>query len=148
MAKNSKNDRTTPDNFVNRIKNYSIRIEERLYKRINKHIQLLKHLNSSQSQKNWIEKAILEKFEREEERNITECIPPEKHLSFKTNSQIHATIEKKVEVIRKFRSSFSKKQWILEAIQEKLDREEEKIEKQTKELLENMINSSSTFMKN
>ena len=94
----------------NQIKNYSIRIGERLYRRINKHIQLFKHLNSNQNKQNWIEKAILEKLEKEEGQNVTEYVPPEKHLNFKISSQIDAKIENKVEMIKKFRSSFSKKQ--------------------------------------
>jgi hypothetical protein len=141
--KKLKNNHSISNGFVNDVKNYSIRIGERLYRRINRHIQLLKRLNHIQNKQNWIEKAILEKLEREEEQSIAECISPEKHLSFKIHSQINVKIERSVEVIKKLRGNFSKKQWILEAIYEKLDMEEKEIEKKSKELFKTMLKESS-----
>lgn len=124
---------------MDHIKNCSIRIGERLYKRINKHVQLLKHLKKTQNKQDWIEQAILEKLAKEEEGDISESVSPEKHLSFKIQSQIDAKIENRVEFIKKIRGSFSKKQWILEAVYEKLDLEEKETEKNAKELLKNML---------
>jgi hypothetical protein len=141
MVKKLKNQDSKPDNIANKIKNYSIRIGERLYKRIYKHIQLLKHLNKIQNKQSWLEGAIQDKLEREKELDIVDCISPEKHLSFKISSQIDAKIEKKVEIIKKFRSSFSKKQWVLEAIYEKLDNEEIGTEQKAKDLMKNMLNT-------
>jgi hypothetical protein len=133
-------------NILDHIKNYSIRIGERLYIRINKHILFLKHLNKSQNKQAWIEEAILDKLKKEEEQDGIECISREKHLSFKIRSQIDTRIEKRVEFIKKIRGSFSKKQWLLEAIYEKLDTEEEETEKKAKEFLKNMLKETSEHL--
>lgn len=143
MWEKLKTNNITSYNYVNQIKNYSIRIGERLYKRITKHIQLLKHLKITQNKQRWVERAILEKIERDEKQEIIECISPEKHLSFKISSHIDAKVEKRVEVIKKLRGSFSKKQWILEAIYEKLEMEEKETEQKTKEMFQKMLKTTS-----
>ena len=125
--------------LVNQIRNYSLRIGERLYKRLSKHIQFLKHLNSIQNKQEWVEGAILSRLKKEELQEVDECIPQEKHLSFKISSQIDARVEKRVEAIKKIRGSFSKKQWILEAIHERLDLEEKETKEKAQKLLKNML---------
>jgi hypothetical protein len=128
---------------VNQIKNISMRIGEHLYKRISQHIQYLKHLNKSQNKQSWIENAILRKLKKEEEEDVSESLSPEKHLSFKISSLINARIEKRVEVEKQLRKSFSKKMWILEAINEQLDLEEEGTEIKTKKLFKNLLKKTS-----
>lgn len=137
------NDNTLSDRSVDRIKNYSLRIGERFYKRLSKHILYLKQLNSIQNQQQWLERAILTKLKKEEEQDIDACILPEKYLSFKMGSHIDTRIEKRVEVIRKVRVSFSKKQWILEAIHEMLDAEEKETREKAQELLKEMLKETS-----
>lgn len=138
-----KNDNTLSQKFVDQVRNYSLRIGERFYKRISKHIQLLKQLNSIQNKQEWIEETILIKLKKEEEQDLDECIPSEKYLSFKIKIQIDAKIEKRVEMIKKIRGSFSKKQWIVEAIYDRLDIEEKAIKEKAKELLKNILKETS-----
>ena len=138
-----KNDKHFCDNQVNEIKNCSLRIGERFYRRFIDHIQLLKRLNIIKNQQDWVEDAVLSKLEKEEEQNATECLHREKHLNFKINSQIDSQVERRVQVIKKIRSSFSKKKWFLEAIHEKLETEEMETKiKTTKELLKSMLNEA------
>jgi hypothetical protein len=125
--------RTTPIQLIN----YSFRIYEDLYNRFNKHIHLLKRLdNSSISKQSWITEAIKEKLEQEKQSS-PESLARDKHISFRVEKQLSKSIEKSVETIRMFRRSFSKKQWFVEAIYEKLEREEIK----AKELLKQMAKS-------
>lgn len=120
------------------MKNYSLRVGARLYNRIAKHFQFLKHLNNFKNQREWIEKAVLEKLSRDEEKDLNERIPAEKHLSFKISSELDEKIEEKVELIKKFRS-FSKKLWILEAIQEKIDIDGNEVEEKARKIFNSML---------
>lgn len=138
-----KSDNHLTDIPVNEVKHCSIRISKRFYTRFMNHIQLLKRLNSIKNQQHWIEEAILDKLKKKEERDNTECSSLEKYLSFKINSQIDAKVERKVEVMKKTRGSFTKKQWILEAINEKLNAEEIETIIKTKELFQIMLNEAS-----
>ncbi len=143
-----KSEKTLSDKFIDQIKNYSLRIGERFYKRLSKHIHFLKQLNSIQNKQEWIEQAILAKLRQEEKQDVDEGFPPEKYLSFKISSQINAKIEKRVEVIKKIRGSFSKKQWILEAIHERLDLEEKETKEKAQELFKNMLKETSEYHSN
>jgi hypothetical protein len=62
---------------------------------------------------------------------------------FVISHEIDNKISKMVEIIRRYRNSYSKKQWILQAIYEKLDIEEDETEKQARNLLENILASAS-----
>lgn len=108
------------------LKNFTIRISENLHKRFNQHINCLKHVNRIKTKQNWIEDALREKLERDEK--ISYEILNEKLLRFKVNENLFLEIDNKVKIIKKFRN-YSKKQWILEAIYEKLDREEDPVKK-------------------
>ncbi|WP_068470649.1 hypothetical protein [Candidatus Protochlamydia phocaeensis] len=133
-----KNDTDKQKDLLEQLKSYSIRIGENLFKRISKHIKLLKTIGSPISSKqSWMEQAISEKLEREKNSLSNEMLS-DTYLHFKIDLETHAEIEKRVEVIKKFRSSFSKKQWFLEAIFDKLDKDEE----QAKHLLQDMVKAS------
>ena len=127
---------------MDQFKSYSVRIEGRLYKRIFQHIQLLKRMSIVLNKQKWLEDAIVRKLEKDEEQDLTETIDSEKHLSFQVNVQLDAKIDKRVEVIKKFCNSYSKKKWILESIYEKLDLEEKEIEKKASERLKSMLKES------
>ncbi len=136
------------NSILNQLKSYSLRIGQNLYKRISKHIQLLKNLNNSvQTKQDWVEKAIEEKLERENTPQSNEDMLADKYLHFKINSHLNEEIEKKVRIIRQFRTSFSKKQWILEAIYEKLDREESKSKDNLKSMLKIASEKTETSFK-
>ena len=137
------NNNLASNGFVNTLRNYSLRIGERLYKRLTKHIQFLKHLDSIKNKQAWLEKAILEKLKEEEELDAIEHFSPERHLSFRIAAQIDDRIERRVEIMKKIRSSFSKKQWILEAIHARLDNEEVETEIKAKELFNKIVKETS-----
>lgn len=77
-------------------------------------------------------KAIKEKLKYDKEV-LSDKIPKEKFLHYKIDNITLKQLDEKVNLIRKFRRTYSKKQWILEAIQEKLNREEVVIKKMMKE---------------
>lgn len=107
-------------------KNYSLRISENIFNRINNHVHILKRLESrSHSKQRWIEEAICEKLNHEEALNNIK-LPKEKHLSFKISESLSKRIENRIELVRKFKISYSAKKWLLDAITEKLERENEK----------------------
>lgn len=105
-----------------------ITIRNRTLKRLRKHISDKNFSdNLDLSQQDWIVQAILEKLDREND-NI--------NVSQNTLRQISIRIEKKIHdkmnaLLAKFKEkgdrsrSFSRKGWILEAIEEKLDRDDE-----------------------
>lgn len=119
--------------------NYSFRVNEDLYNRFNKHLHLLKRLeNSSISKQKWITEAINEKLASE--KSNPDSIAKDRHISFRVEKQLSKNIEKSIEKTRKFRRSFSKKQWFVEAIYKKLETEEHK----AKDLLKQMAKSLET----
>jgi predicted DNA-binding protein (MmcQ/YjbR family) len=119
-------------------KSFSIRIAEHLHKRFSKHIEVLKYVKKSPKNKtSWIEEAFLEKLAAERELNMHH-IPDEKYLHFKISEAIFDEIEERVNIIKKFRY-FSKKQWMIEALYEKLEKEEQ----EAKILIQSMLNTTS-----
>ena len=113
------------DNDTRQHKRFTIRIGESLYKRISKHILLLKRLKSNiRTKQDWVEKAVRDKLERENNSDATEEVPTDKFIHFKIDKQLNLAIDKRVNFIRQFKVSYSRKQWIVEAIFDQLDQEE------------------------
>ena len=131
---------TIPDDIYNSILleppiNHSITVGDHLHKRIEKHLCLLKYLeNQSYTKQRWLISAFLEKIESENEMDFSSH--KSKYLRFKLNKQLQEKIEGKINFIKKFRRSYSKKQWFIEAVHEKLEREEEKAKKLIHQLKE------------
>lgn len=118
----------------NNTKDFSFNVGENLYKKLNNHIDLLKCLDDrSLSKQRWLTEAINEKL-KDEDSNPNQTIPRAKTLHFLIKEDLLKKIESRVEIIKNFRTSFSKKLWMLEAIHSKLDREEAK----AKQLLEKL----------
>lgn len=112
---------------------HSMNLEESVFNRIERHVSVLKHLDDhSLSKQRWILKAVKKKFEKEESMT-PENIPKSKNIHYKLDESLAKKLEQHVEFIRKFRHSFSKKQWVLEAIFEMLEKEEEKVKNLLKE---------------
>lgn len=84
------------------------------------------------NKQDFVLKAIKEKLNHDHE--MPDKIPKEKFLHFKIDKITQKALEEKVSLIKKFRRAYSKKQWILEAIQEKLAREEIGIRKMIKDV--------------
>lgn len=116
--------------------NYSFQVNDDLYNRFNKHLHLLKRLeNSSITKQRWITEAINEKLASE--KSNPESIAKNRHISFRVEKQLSKSIEASIEKTRKFRRSFSKNKWFVEAIYKKLENEELK----AKDLLKQMAKS-------
>ncbi len=114
---------------------YTVRIGNHLYKRITRHLILLKHLKSNESKQKWIQEAIEEKLSAE---GIVEEFAGDRFMHLKLDERIWNKLHEKVESLKSTRTSVSKKILIEEAIFEKLDREEHK----SKTLLKNLLNLS------
>lgn len=125
---------------------FSLRINERFYNRLHNHIHLLKKLESrSHSKQRWIEDAVKEKLETAE-KNEDNNIPKDKFLSFKIPEHLCKRMQQQIEHAKKFKISYSYTKWLLEAMLEKLEREDEKAKrllKQLKDLSENVKNHPS-----
>ena len=106
-------------------KPFKVNINNHLYKRISNHIKILKNLdNRSTSNQSWISNAIRKKIEKDLDKNI----PEKKSLFMKIDPKTISEIEKRVEFIRKFHNSYSKAKWIIEAIEDQLEEEKEKVQ--------------------
>lgn len=104
--------------------NFALTVSENLYNKIDGHVRVLRHIKKElKSKKYWIIEAIQEKIDREKEIDST-IIPKEKCISFKIDKSLGNKIIRRIELIKKFRKSFSRKRWILEAIFEKMEEEE------------------------
>lgn len=121
-----------------KIVHYSFKVGENLFKKIEKNLHLLKYLDhNSHSKQRWIVEALTEKLNHEL-KTPPDDIPRERQLTVRINDVLNKKIEKRTEFIKKFRNSYSKKQWVIEAIHEKLDREAEK----TRKLLQEVTDSA------
>lgn len=113
---------------------YTVKIDEQLHKRLEKHIHVLKHIeHSGQSKQKWITDAVVQKLAKEESEKISE-LPKQRYLVLRLNKPINNKIESKVEYQKQFKANFNKKQWILEAIYERLEKEEPKTKKFLEEI--------------
>jgi hypothetical protein len=113
-----------------KVKGYSVVIDESLYKRLEKHVRILKHFEQTGLTKHkWIMDAIKTKLAKEDKSQDLE-LPKNRYLVLKINDLINNKIDATVDLQKRFRR-YSKKQWLIEAICEQLEAEENK----TKQLL-------------
>jgi len=116
---------------------YSVKIDDFLHKRLEKHLRILKHLDEGgKTKQQWIKEALKEKLEQSNESEL--LAPKESRIAVRLNEAMNRKVEKKVELRKKLRDSYSKKQLIVEAINEKLEKEEVK----TKQFLEEFQSKS------
>lgn len=117
--------------------NYTFTIPLTLYNRLKNHLKALKHLNHPErKKKTWIFNAIQEKIAR----NVhSQEISKAKHLNLRLEENTQQKLNEKFsEISNRTGSHHSKKQWILNAIEEKLESEKEFVQnKLTEYTLEN-----------
>lgn len=110
---------------------YTVSISPVLHTKIEEHIYLLKKLLKPDHTKNkWVNEAIQEKLSREKAKKD---IVRDKHVRVFIDLLTKRKLEERVQMIRSLRYSYSKKQWILDAIEEKLSHEEDSIKIKLKE---------------
>jgi len=106
---------------------YTVNISPNIHERLEKHIFLLKKLiDTSLTKQRWLLHAIKEKLDNDAMDNSP---PKPTTLHVKIDAEIDKKLLKRVEFIKKFRYSYSKKQWIVDAVLEKLDRDEKEVQK-------------------
>lgn len=104
---------------------YTIQIGEHLAEKIDRHLRLLKFCGKKDVRKQaWIKEAILTKLSKEEHLPPY-TFPKQKNLNLDVDPVLRERLERVVNSIRKVRRTYSKKQWLLEALAEKLEQEEE-----------------------
>jgi hypothetical protein len=109
---------------------YCIEISNSLHEKISHHVELLKRLDDrGYSRRRWALEAIKEQL-HEEEHQVSDEDAQKKHvLSIAFPEHTHKRIEDKITAIKRFRKSYSKKKWILEALYSKLERDQQKLTK-------------------
>jgi hypothetical protein len=113
---------------------YTVSISPILYHKMDQHIYALKKLlNSRQTKNDWIAEAVAQKLARDSAKDDRY---KDKPICIKIDPLTREKLEKRVQNIRSLRYSYSKKQWVLDAIHEKLGNEEEKVKSKLKEYRE------------
>jgi hypothetical protein len=102
---------------------FTFSLSQHLRNKLKRHLILLNAVKLKESQSKWVLHAIREKFETE---SVDEALKNEARITMFIDLPTLKELNQRVNVFKKFRRSFSKKQWIIEAISEKLDREKEK----------------------
>ena len=111
---------------------YTVSVSPHIFNRLEQHILFVKRLsNRNETRQNWVLEAIRDKLTRDDR---SQDVPKECRLNLKIDETTATKLFKRVELIKKFRTSYSKKQWILDAILERLERDEKKIKQKLLEL--------------
>ncbi len=130
-SKSIKKNKNSPN--LPKLKLCTIRVGENLYKRISKHVDTLKKcFNNSYSRNRWISDAVHAKLEKEIQSN---SITVDKHLGARIDVRILNKINEQVKLMKKFNSSYSKQKWLVEAISEKLEEDEQSTKNRLNELI-------------
>ena len=109
-------------------KNYLIKISENLHSKVSRQLQLSKQIEGkSQSKQEWVREAIEEKLKQEANDAFDiNKIHQEKYLRIDIDDQLDQKVQIQLDLNRKFRPSFTRKEWLLEALNEKLARDGKK----------------------
>jgi hypothetical protein len=115
------------DHKKSKVQQYSVNISSFLYNKLDQHVFIVrKLLGIHRTKRDWLVAAIEEKLAREAaDNNFGEV----KRISFKIDPLTKKQLEDRLQNIRRLRDTFSKKQWILDAIQERLDQQKEEVKK-------------------
>ena len=126
-----------PENFETIA--YGIKVKAELDERISNHVRALKYLEGKgYSKQRWIQEAIKEKLQACKKIDF-ENAKSDRTLNFSISRYTHDEIVKIVKILKKLKIKTSKTEFFLEAIIEKLEREE----KNVKILFQNMLKTAS-----
>lgn len=108
------------------IKHIGMKLNEYDFDRIDEHVRTLNCFSEKDARhkREWVLDAIREKLDREQEFSVRN-IPQEKHLSIYMDTDLYTKLDERIELIKKLKGGFTKKQWIMAAVVEKLNREEQ-----------------------
>ncbi len=117
-------DRSESDLAEKAFRAYSIKVRDGIHSQIDRHISLCKVLRKgSVTKQEWILDAIREKLDKEHSPH-TES-EGWKTIYMKIDLELHNRLEHRIEEIKKVCVGFSRKEWIMEAVQEKMDSQKE-----------------------
>ena len=95
--------------------------------RLDKHILSLERMNRKRVTRHlWIEEAIQKKLDREVNLHPAD-IPKEARISLRLVKSLSDEINDKVSLMKRFRTTYSKNKWVIEAIEEKLEEEHQQV---------------------
>ncbi len=118
----------TEKNSTGNRKIQCITLSNFVHKKLTNHIRILKNLeNRSTTSQSWLSKAIENKIEKNK-KDFPEKVPINKNITVKIEQKTLTELERQVEFIKRFNTSYSKTKWISEAILEQLEEESEKIQ--------------------
>jgi len=110
---------------------YQFSISPAIYNKLEKHLSLLRAIGRTSSKRNFLLQAIQDKLETED---LSVEIPKERRINFRISRIMFEQIDTRVDIMKKYRHTYSKKQWILEALYEKLEKDEKEAKNRLKEL--------------
>ncbi|MBA3816883.1 MAG: hypothetical protein H0X29_10280 [Parachlamydiaceae bacterium] len=121
--------------------NYTFTLPSILYKRLENHLQELNRLQNPQKKKQtWLVNAIQEKIARDEHSDM---ISKANHLNLRLDENTLQKLEERMSKInRQKKLKYTKKQWILDAIEEKMEVEKELIQNK---LLEHTLSKKMQY---
>lgn len=111
---------------------YTLTLTPKLQSKLEEHLEILKKLHHPEKKRQtWLVNAIHEKFSRETgSQNIHKC----NHLNLRLSQTLTQKLNERLDEIAKSHPGYSKKQWILDAIEEKLEAEREIVQEKLAEL--------------
>ena len=106
----------------------SLSLQESLWKKFEKHIFFLRYIGEEKTKHDWITEAIEEKLSKKEYADLKDLLEEaEKRLTISLDDELNERLEDQIELSRKVQGSYSKKQLIIEAIIDKLERKREEL---------------------
>jgi len=106
-----------------RKRKYTLRITRTLVERLNRHLSYLKFVkNKRSSKRSWVLEALREKIESEKKSDIPD-IPKRGVILLELEDDLARELDAKVRLVRDVRGSYSIKSWMVDAIEEKLERD-------------------------
>lgn len=111
---------------------YTVTISPHIHERLERHILILKKLiDRSATKQRWLIDSIREKLAKDASN---QQVPKANTLNVKIDDELDKQVLKRIEFIKKFRFSYSKKQWLVDAVLEKLERDEKEVERKLSDM--------------
>lgn len=111
-----------------------VKIGNHLFGRLMEHIHELAILKKTQiSKQEWLTAAIEEKLRFEKKSPKDGDLLKQKSVFPRISPELNEELEEQVNQFKKSRKSYSKKQWVVDAIYEKLDRDDKRVKEMLKE---------------
>lgn len=103
---------------------FNMPVSSSFYDRLDKHLYLLRTKRQERiSKKTWILEAILEKLQDEENQSPA-VVCRTKNLGFSIPKSVSDRIKRTVDVLVRLGKRYSKKKWVMDALEKKYDREQ------------------------